>query len=510
MPCGAKPHVSNVESLVKELGGQTLYGKGTPINIFSIVLREMIQNARDAVVARRFIEPGFEGEISVRFTADGYLSVEDNGTGMSRRVMTGPLLDFGNSFWKSSLVQAEFPGLRASKFRSIGRYGVGFYSIFMISDFVEVSSRYWDKGLADVNTLVFNSGVSLRPILRSGRVNGFSSSISTKVTARLKPEILSFGNSITLKTNYSGAREFECTLEEFVSTLTVGLDVPVRVFVAGVEAVQVHDGRCAEIGKARELLSRISFVSNRKDASLLQYIDGNHHRLRPIKRADGTIVGMAAISTHSATAQMLLGLRTVGGLPTVVAAGSSDAFIGYMDYLPASAKRDVDTLEATGDALRSWGMEQLEILESEGAGDYERCVASGYFGDYGVDPINFARVYVNISGKPFFSSYQDLAATAALNNAVIGILKSPEMDHVDTFSSVSEVAGISLIHPLVNSKSCNLKMVNGEPEDFTSIIGCLHRAILGHGKTPKWELRETNFRSIFGGKMTELLVVTAT
>lgn len=509
MPCGAKPHVSNVESLVKELGGKNLYGKGSSIHTLAIVLREMIQNARDAVVARRFIEPGFEGEIVVRFTEDGHLSVEDNGTGMSRRVMTGPLLDFGNSFWKSSLVQSEFPGLRASKFRSIGRFGVGFYSIFMVSDFVEVSSRCWDKGLADVNTLVFNSGVSLRPILRSGKANGFSSHISTKVTARLKSEILSFGNLITLKPGYSGATEFKCTLEDFISALTVGLDVPVRVFVAGKTPVQVHNGKCAENESARELLTRISFSSNRDDVSLQQYIDSNHHRLRPIKRGDGTIVGMAAISTHSATAQMLLGLRTVGGLPVAIAAGSSEAFIGHIDYLPASAKRDLDVPEATEDVLSSWGMEQLEILEREGAGDYERCIASAYFGDYGVDPINFGRVYIILNSKPFFISYKDLAAIATNGGAAIGIFKSPEMDHVDTYSTTSEMPGIILLRPLVNSSSCNLKMVNGEPEVHTTIIGCLHRAILNQGKTPKWELRETNFPSIFGGKMVELLVVNA-
>ncbi|EPN46757.1 ATP-binding protein [Pseudomonas syringae pv. actinidiae ICMP 18807] len=509
MPCGAKPHVSNVESLVKELGGQNLYGKGSPMHIFAIVLREMIQNARDAVVARRFIEPGFEGQVFVRFTEDGKLSVEDDGTGMSRKVMTGPLLDFGNSFWKSSLVQAEFPGLRASKFRSIGRFGVGFYSIFMISDVVEVSSRYWDKGLSDVNTLVFNSGVSLRPILRSGRVNGFSSNISTKVTATLKPEILSFGELITLKPNYSGMKEFGCTLEDFISALTVGLDVSVRVFVTGKSPVQVHDGRCANSEKTGELLRRISFESNRDDVSLRQYIDSNHHRLRPIKKADETVIGMAAISTHPATAQMLLGLRTVGGLPAAIAVGSAEAFIGYIDYLPASAKRDLDIPEATKDVLRAWGTEQLEILEREGAGDFERCIAAGHLCDYDVDPIDFARVHVILNGKSFFMSYPSLAMAAATGGAVIGLLKSSEIDYIDMYTPINEIPGIVLIRPLTNSRSCNLKMIDGEPEVSTSIVGCLHRAILNHGRTPKWELRQTNFQSVFGGQMIEILVVSA-
>lgn len=507
MPCGAKPHVSNVESLVRELGGQNLYGRGAPLHLFGIVLREMLQNARDAIVARRYIEQGFEGEIFVRFSESGFLSVEDNGTGMSRRVMTGPLLDFGNSFWKSSLVQSEFPGLRSSKFRSIGRFGVGFYSIFMISESVDVSSRYWDKGLADVNTLVFNSGVSLRPILRSGRVDGFSSNISTKVTAKLKPEFLPFKECVALKPAYTSSKEFKCSFEDFISALTVGLDVSVRISVAGKAPAQIHNGKFADVKKARELLSRISFLLNRDDTNLRQYIESNHHRLRPIKRDNDVIVGMAAISTHPSTNRLLLGLRTVGGLPTAVGTEGADSFIGYLDYLPASAKRDLDTPEAPKDVLKSWCEEQVEILERDGVSDLERCVASAYLGDFGVDPLNFARVLVAEGGDSFFYSYQTLAVAA--ERAEIGIFKSPEMDHVETFDSPSQYPGVILIRPMVNSSSCNLKMASGEPEAYDSIIGCLHRAIVANGKIPKWQLRKTDIPSIFGTNI-QLLVVAAT
>jgi hypothetical protein len=507
MPCGAKPHVSNVESLVKELGGKNLYGKGAPIHTFGIVLRELIQNARDAIVARRFIELGFEGEIVIRFSSDGRLSVEDNGTGMSRRVMIGPLLDFGNSFWKSSLVQSEFPGLRSSKFRSIGRFGVGFYSIFMVSDSVEISSRYWDKGLDEVNTLAFNSGVSLRPILRKGRVKEFSSSTSTKVTAVINSDILSFGEMISLKPSYSGSKQFECRLEDFISALTVGLDVPVRFFAGAANSTLIHDGRCAQLEKSKELLSRISFLSSRDDGNIQQYIDGNHHRLRAIKKADGSNVGMAAVSTHPTTSQMLLGLRTIGGLPASIGVGGAESFIGYIDYLPASAKRDFDALEASKEELRLWGNEQLEILEREGANDIERCVASAHLGEFGVDPSNFARVLVVTDKGSFFVSYQALASIA--ENTEIGIFKSSETDYVDTYSSVTEFPGVVLIRPLVNSPACNLKLNNGEPETFGSIIWCLYHAILKSGKTPKLELRETEFPSIFGSTM-QLLVITAT
>ena len=47
--------------------------------------------------------------------------------GMSEQVLTGPLLDFGNSFWGSTLASQEFPGLIASGMKAAGRFGIGFF-----------------------------------------------------------------------------------------------------------------------------------------------------------------------------------------------------------------------------------------------------------------------------------------------------------------------------------------------------------------------------------------------
>ena len=166
-PCNAELHVSNIESLVRELGGEKLYGDSDKTEV---VLRELIQNARDTVVSRRFIDQDFNGEISVQLRKienESWLYIEDNGIGMSHEVLTGPLLDFGCSFWKTSLIQTEFPGLRSSRFQSIGRFGIGFYSIFMIADSVEVVSRRFDKALDDTNSLVFKNGLTLRPTLKT-------------------------------------------------------------------------------------------------------------------------------------------------------------------------------------------------------------------------------------------------------------------------------------------------------------------------------------------------------
>ena len=115
-PCPVNIHVSNVEKLVTELGGKQLYGE--QVDFLEIALRELIQNARDSVRARQAMEPNnYTGTVFVRLHQDNqniYLTVEDDGLGMSLRVLTGPFLDFGSSFWASSLVRSEFPGLLSS------------------------------------------------------------------------------------------------------------------------------------------------------------------------------------------------------------------------------------------------------------------------------------------------------------------------------------------------------------------------------------------------------------
>ena len=103
-PVDARVQVSDVATLVRRLGGEQLYGdhdRHAP-------LRELIQNASDAIRARRFLEQRGDdwGDVTVRTGEDQeglFLEVSDDGIGMSPNVLTGPFLDFGSSFWQSRL-----------------------------------------------------------------------------------------------------------------------------------------------------------------------------------------------------------------------------------------------------------------------------------------------------------------------------------------------------------------------------------------------------------------------
>jgi hypothetical protein len=141
LPVDTRIRVNDVAGLAKKLGGEQLYG-----NDRLVPMRELIQNASDAIRARSSLQSWSpdRGEITVRVGTDEqghFIEVEDNGVGMSQMVMTGYLLDFGKSFSSGSEVSVELPGLLASGFEPTGKYGIGFFSVFM-----QKSTMYKERG----------------------------------------------------------------------------------------------------------------------------------------------------------------------------------------------------------------------------------------------------------------------------------------------------------------------------------------------------------------------------
>lgn len=140
-PVGANLHVSDVPQLVKQLGGEGLYGQDN-----TIPLRELLQNARDAIHSRKVVQKIEEnwGSIIIKIGIENnqdYIEVIDNGIGMSESTLCQKLLSFGSSYWGSYLMTKEHPGLLTSEFRSVGKFGIGFYSTFMWGERVVVKTR---------------------------------------------------------------------------------------------------------------------------------------------------------------------------------------------------------------------------------------------------------------------------------------------------------------------------------------------------------------------------------
>jgi hypothetical protein len=201
-PIEARVRVSNVAELAKSLGGEKLYGYHSRR---IVPLRELIQNACDAVRARRLLEPGSNyvsrdlGEVILRQGHDEHghwVEVEDNGLGMSVSVLTGVLLDFGTSLWNTSQQHQEWPGLSGRGFEATGRFGIGFFSVFMWSGRVRVTSRRFDRGRETTRVLEWQKGRRFSRFCVSGDNQPFSlerrfdyATDSTRTARRTTPEL---------------------------------------------------------------------------------------------------------------------------------------------------------------------------------------------------------------------------------------------------------------------------------------------------------------------------------
>ena len=118
-----------------------------------IFLRELISNASDACERLRYLAltapelTADDTEFRVLVTADAKkrsLSIADNGIGMNRDDLIANLGTIARSGTMAFLdqVKAREEGESSSEAVSqIGHFGVGFYSVFMVADRVEVTSR---------------------------------------------------------------------------------------------------------------------------------------------------------------------------------------------------------------------------------------------------------------------------------------------------------------------------------------------------------------------------------
>ena len=153
-----------------------------------IFLRELISNASDAMEKLRHVEATEKNiyqptqPLEIHLTTDEEaktLTISDFGIGMSHDELVKNLGTIAHSGTKAFLKSIKDSGSTPSNM--IGRFGVGFYSAFMVADLVHVHSRSWH---ADSTELVWTSdGKSSYEIEESSGLDR-----GTKIVMHLKEE----------------------------------------------------------------------------------------------------------------------------------------------------------------------------------------------------------------------------------------------------------------------------------------------------------------------------------
>ncbi|HBR15075.1 MAG TPA: molecular chaperone HtpG [Candidatus Omnitrophica bacterium] len=157
-----------------------------------VFLRELISNASDALKKVRYQQLTEEGmidkekDLEIRIEVDETtqtFSIEDNGIGMTQEELIHNIGTVARSGTLEFLQKMKEEGKDTADF--IGQFGVGFYSVFMVTEQVTVETRHAHKEAQGLRWVSGGEGnYSVEPIDKPGR--------GTKITFQFKEEAKEF------------------------------------------------------------------------------------------------------------------------------------------------------------------------------------------------------------------------------------------------------------------------------------------------------------------------------
>lgn len=347
-PVDASIKITNLKKMVENFGGSKLYGD-QPM----WALREILQNAIDAIHAARAINAlqNHEGSIEIsleEYDSQFWLHITDTGIGMSKFVLTDVLLDFGRSLWDDKETDREWENLSNKNFKAIGQFGIGFFSIFMLGEKVRVVTRRHDTIQNEPTcwTLVFNNGLNSRPLLRQSTTNEKLSRSGTRVSVLIKKETLEkLCISYTEKVNTSYVQKlkpFSTTCAHLAPAIDIDLIFKEKETLSKI--VSANDWKTIPI---KELLSRIYPARD----------PINEKFISDIKDEDGKIIGRATTTSNQ------YGIGVING----IYAGNVNGLYGIINCNQQSdLARKTASPKIKRSELKKWAEEQKEIRIKNG------------------------------------------------------------------------------------------------------------------------------------------------
>jgi len=187
-----------------------------------VFLRELISNGSDALDKLRFLSLTDASQIAgnekleIRISADKekrLLTIRDTGVGMNRDELIknlGTVAKSGTTQFVDAMATGAANG--QDPLSLIGQFGVGFYSVYLVADWVTVASK---SNSADKQYLWESAAQGTFTIAEDPR--GSSLGRGTEIVLRLKEDAKEFADFATLKrivTKYSEFINFPIYIEE--------------------------------------------------------------------------------------------------------------------------------------------------------------------------------------------------------------------------------------------------------------------------------------------------------
>lgn len=365
-PIDTEFSISDIPQLIANLGGDQLYGHDN-----MAALREIIQNAMDSVRLRQIVDPQASSplvEVELINENDScILKVRDNGVGMSEFSIVENLLSFGKSGWLNDTAIGEYNDKFPHKNNVSGRYGIGFFSIFMLGKKIEIKSRRFDSSPDQTTLLSFPEGLNTRPLLCGAEYTDRMTAGGTEISVHLDIEKLEkgFWHSETKYEFWSVSENGIKVLSEAISKSFPTSNVPVKV--KNGDICEIIDGRNWETEPVSDFLKRVE-----GDLYLSESGVPFESAVSLIKEDSGEIVGRATLYPDRLSNRYHPDKSISGTVASQGAKICTGSFRGVLLGTPVRAARDFASLLASSDAIQKWATEQASLLQKITSKDEEQ------------------------------------------------------------------------------------------------------------------------------------------
>lgn len=348
--------VTSPVHIATELGGVKLYGN------INVAVRELIQNSIDAINLYRIHteqnnpEVG-ELKISIELEDDKYfLIVTDNGIGMSQTLLTNELLDFGGSYWKSNKFAIDFEGIKNKGFESIGKFGIGFFSVFMLGKKISVTSWKFGESISSMKTLDFYDGINSNPLLRSPTNDEKNRVVDRGTSIKIELDINPYD-----KNGFVGNSNFiENNLYSLIKFFAPGSNVKITIKEIDGTVNIISPEHLLKLN-TKDLINFIHLpIENHPHIGIIDFYKQINIELIEIKEGE-TLHGKLALLPDIQNNSMPLAVTISNGI-RVKEIGS---FVGYIKTNDiVSIKRDSYSKLISYDSMLDWAKKQKRIIES--------------------------------------------------------------------------------------------------------------------------------------------------
>lgn len=350
-----KIKVSRPNLLAANIGGRRLYTHSY------LAIRELIQNSIDAINLRQIRQQSFLGKIVVELkkeSSDWYLLIQDNGIGMSRNIIINHLLDFGKSYWHSYDFYDDYLGIAQKQFRAIGKFGIGFYSAFMLGECIRIYSSKFGDELNFQNILSFDNGLIENPSLILRENKAIERDYGTTVKIRLSSDPYKEGGFI----NEASRSDF---LFELVKFLIPDPAHPIEVIDPGsTRTIPAKGLSSIETLTFNSFIDKVYFAKkNGYNSFEINELKKINRRLLPVYQDERKIGQLAAIPTINRKTAQSTGVVISNGIRVADLPGNLAGYIEVSEV--TNLNRNEFNSDISFESIYDWSSRYIDYLSEQ-------------------------------------------------------------------------------------------------------------------------------------------------